>query len=113
MIIVAIFIDIVLALLNLIPVLGWVLIWIINVPVWLMFFIWFRIKGIHFRSAKRVLTMSGGFLLEMIPILNVLPAWTLMVVLIVGSVKAQDLATKMGVPASVVQKVGKTPQTPS
>ncbi|MEK7390641.1 MAG: hypothetical protein AAB635_00710 [Patescibacteria group bacterium] len=89
MISVAIFYDLIQALfdlLHLIPVIGNVIATVItallSVVAWLTFYVWFKMHGVHFNSAKRAITMGAGFLIELMPILNILPAWTLAVVLI-------------------------------
>ena len=46
-------------------------------------------------NAKRFALMNGGALLEMIPILNSLPAWTLTVLLLVGTTRAEELIAKI------------------
>lgn len=86
---VALFYDLVQALFDLlhfIPFLGNLLASvftaIISVIAWMTFYFWFKLHGIHFNTAKRALTLGGGFLIELIPVLNILPAWTLAVVLI-------------------------------
>lgn len=61
---------------------------------WLTFYIWFKTKGMSFTSPKRILTMGGGFLIELIPVLNVLPAWTLAVIILIGTNKAEALIEK-------------------
>lgn len=89
MISVAFFYDLVQALFDLlhfIPVVGNVIATIVtallSVVAWLTFYVWFKMHGVHFHTAKRAITMGAGFLIELIPILNILPVWTLAVVLI-------------------------------
>lgn len=70
--------------LNLIPFVGNALSSIFVVPfAWLSFYVWFKIRGVDFVSPKRSLTLFGAGFLELIPILNVLPAWTLAVVALI------------------------------
>lgn len=83
-------------LLHLIPVVGNIIAAIItaliSVAAWLTFYIWLKMHGVHFNSAKRILTMGGGFFLELLPVLNMLPAWTLAVVLIYMTTKMPKMA---------------------
>lgn len=60
---------------------------ILTIIAWLTFYIWFKTKGVTFNTSKRMLSLGGGFLIELIPILNALPAWTLSVVIIIGSTR--------------------------
>lgn len=75
-------------LIGLIPFIGTLLSvmvsWVISVFVGIMFFLWFKIFcSVRFwgGSARKSLAFFGGFLLEFIPILNILPGWTLAVIL--------------------------------
>ncbi|MBX4195791.1 hypothetical protein KW796_02460 [Candidatus Parcubacteria bacterium] len=56
--------------------------WLVSPVALLTFWLWFRLHGIKFTSAKRIGIMGGGFILEMIPMINTLPAWTLAVSLV-------------------------------
>ncbi len=69
---------------------------LITVWAWLTFFVWFKLQGISFINPKRALALNGGGLLEIIPILNSLPAWTLAVILIIGSTRTEELLEKAG-----------------
>lgn len=89
MVSVALFYDLVQALfdlLHIIPVVGNVIATVVtallSVVAWLTFYVWFKMHGVHFHTAKRAVTMGAGFLIELIPVLNILPAWTLAVILI-------------------------------
>lgn len=74
MIATALFFDALNALLNLI-FMGWV----VSIFAFLTFYVWFKIKGIHFMTPKRFTAMWGGFIFELIPALSVLPGWTVAV----------------------------------
>lgn len=76
--------------------------WLLIPFIWLTFYIWFKIKGVSFVKPKRGLLMGAAPLIEMIPLINMLPAWTLAVVLIVGSERAEELLQKAGVVAGGV-----------
>jgi len=72
---------------HIIPIVGNIFVavanWIISVLALFVFWFWFFINGVRFNSPKRMLTMGGSFIIELIPILDMLPAWTLAVVLII------------------------------
>lgn len=87
---VALFIDLIVILLNFIPGPGWIIIWLVNVIVWSTFYIWFKVKGVSFSTSRRALSLGGGLLIEMIPIIDILPAWTMAVVLIIRSSWKED-----------------------
>jgi len=103
---------------NLIPVLGIVISIIIDIFAWGTFFLWLKMKGISFGfSAKWGKTRrSGGgesmlknplfiitcaFGIELIPILNALPAWTLAIVVTVLIEYAAYALAKTGLAKAV------------
>ena len=61
--------------------------WFLTFGAWLGFYIYFKIKGVSFSTAKRILSFNGGALVESIPLLNALPAWTLAVTIVVLSTR--------------------------
>lgn len=82
----AILIDIVVLLLDLTAV-GSIITPVISIIAWLTFYMLFKRRGVHFNSPKRVLSMGGGFFIEFIPIINILPGWTVAVLLVIGTTK--------------------------
>lgn len=56
------------------------------------FWFWFWTKGIKFNRPSRALTFGGATIIEFIPWVNMLPAWTLAVVIIIGTTKAKKVA---------------------
>lgn len=62
----------------------------LSIFAWLTFYTWFKIKGVNFSSPKRALAFNGGFLIELIPVLNALPAWTAAVLIIIGSMRVEE-----------------------
>jgi hypothetical protein len=82
MLVVALFFDGVLALIQLIVVVGSVAASVFNVVPVMLFFIWFLLKGISFAKKKNSLSFFGATLIEFIPVVNALPAWTAEVVTI-------------------------------
>lgn len=87
----ALFYDGIQFLLNFIPVVGNLLSAIlIGLWAWLSFYIWFKIKGVNFSKPTRSITLFGAGITEMVPLLNVLPAWTLAVLILIATTKAED-----------------------
>lgn len=118
---VAVFIDLSQAginLLHFIPVAGnafaMVANWIISAITFFMFWFWFLLYGVHFNSAKRILSMGGGFLMELIPIVDTLPAWTAAVVLVIITArmpKIVEIASGKGGVAGVASNVASVAST--
>jgi len=92
MIIVALLFDGIQAVINLIPIVGQILSFLLSIFAFLTFYVWFKMNGISFAKPKRAGKLIGGGLIELIPILNVLPAWTLAVFLIISETKINKLA---------------------
>ncbi len=88
----ALFFDIFQFVINLIPVAGQIISILITGLAFMTFWLWFRIKGLKFNSPKRVLSMGLGTIIEAIPILNILPGWTISVLLIIGTTKIKKIA---------------------
>ena len=102
---VALTIDGVQFLLNFIPFIGWIFVSLISIFAWLTFYLWFKLNGIPFLRGKAALLritsiLSVGGIIEIIPILNDLPAWTFAVAVMLVIVKLEDkmynLNTKIG-----------------
>ena len=72
---VAIFLDTLKALLDFI-FMGW----LVTIFYYMTFWLWFKMKGLNFFTLKRAPTQVIGFLIEMIPGINILPAFTFTVV---------------------------------
>ncbi len=51
---------------------------------------WFWMKGVSFRSAKKIITIGVSMLIEFIPGLDVLPGFLLQVIAIILMTKAED-----------------------
>lgn len=91
MIATALFFDGFQLLINLIPILGQILSVIVGFFAFLTFYFWGEIKGFKFNTPKRGSLLGGGFIIEAIPFLNILPAWTLAVILLVLDQKRKDI----------------------
>jgi len=54
--------------------------WIISILALLTFYLWFKMRGLNFVRPKRAALLGGGFIIELIPLINILPAWTFAIV---------------------------------
>ena len=96
MLAIAVFIDLVQILADLLVV-GVVVNTILDIFVWLTFYVWFKIYGVNFISIRRGLPFVGAGLAELIPALNVLPAWTVAIAIMWITTKSQVAATAVAV----------------
>ena len=69
--------------------------WLVGFYGFLTFYVWFKIHGIKFTKPKRALTMTGAGLIEFIPFLAALPAWTGAVLLIALDTKVKKVLDKV------------------
>ena len=97
MVAVAIFFDGLQLLIQIIPVVGQILSILISIFASLTFYLWFKINNINFVNPKRAGYLAGGFLIELTPLLNILPAWTLAVVLLIRNSNAKKKAPKLDI----------------
>lgn len=79
----AIFFDI-LSLVGLIPVIGWILDWIIWLFANLTFYTWFKAQGMSFTSPKKLFSFVGGSFVEFLPEISALPMWTITIFFLTG-----------------------------
>ena len=86
----ALFFDALQGGLSLIPFLGWIVASLVGGFAFMTFWFWFKTHGVKFTTAKRAGIMGGGFFIELIPILNMLPAWTLSATLTIFDVWKED-----------------------
>jgi hypothetical protein len=91
---VAVFFDTIQALLNLIPIIGTAIAWIMSIIAWLTFYIWFKIKGVSFQNEKYYKKLLLGGLIEGLPIINFLPSWTITVIRLIRESRKEDSANK-------------------
>ena len=92
MISVALFFDALQALLTLV-FLGW----LAGLFATLTFWLWFRMHGISFMKPKRLAVFGGSALIEVIPFLSILPAWTLAVGYLALSSKLKEVVPIAGI----------------
>lgn len=81
MLVVAIFFDVTLAGIQLIPFAGSVAASVFSVIPFMSFFIWYKILDIDFVNPKKAFTFFGCSFIEFIPGLNAFPAWTLSIII--------------------------------
>ena len=82
------------AIVGWIPVVGNIIADIVSLFAFMTFLLWFKMHGIQMLTPKRFGSLVGGGVIEMIPFLNILPAWTMVVVYLIGTTKVQELAKK-------------------
>lgn len=91
MLVVAIFFDTIQAGLLLIPFVGWLLSILLSIFAWLTFYFWTSIKGWGLSDTIKQMILNWVVpFIELIPILNAFPTWTLKVVLSYSFLKAED-----------------------
>lgn len=83
---------------------GFTVNWIITVWAWLTFYTWFKIYGVSFLNPRRGATLNVGFLIEIFPWLALIPSWTLAVLLLVLSVRAEDFIAQIAPAVAAVAK---------
>ncbi len=82
------------ALIGWVPVVGNILAGLFSIFIFLTFMFWFWTNGIMMITPKRLTSMIGGGLIELIPYVNILPAWTCVVIYLIGTTKVKELAQK-------------------
>ena len=69
--------------------------WLAGFYAFLTFFVWFKLHGITFMKPKRALTMGAAGLIEIIPWLAALPAWTAAVIIIALDTKIKKIISNV------------------
>lgn len=69
--------------------------WLASIFAFLTFYVWFKLYGISFMTPKRAMAMGAGFIIELIPILNILPGWTVVVIYLTLEEKARNVVSKV------------------
>ena len=80
---------------------------LVTIWAWLTFYLWFKLNGVGFLNPKRAFALNGGFLIELIPVVNALPAWTLAVSLLIATTRAEELLEKAGPLGAIATKAVK------
>ncbi len=71
--------------------LGWFLNPIVSIFASMTFFMWFTLSGVSFIKPGKMLVMTTTTLIEVIPWINDVPAWTLGVIITLAMVYAEDI----------------------
>ena len=104
----AVLFDVVQALINLIPVVGQILSFFISIFAFMTFWLWFKMYGVSFSKGKNLKNLGFGFLIEMIPVVDILPAWTFAVFRLIAAKKLEDMTQNVPVAGKVIQMKEKT-----
>ncbi len=78
--------SIVIDILSIIPIVNWI-VWVLN---WIIFPIWLKFLGVSYLKAKRLGAALTGAVIELIPVLSILPGYTVSMILIIRSVEKED-----------------------
>ena len=105
MVAVALLFDLITFLINFIPIAGQIISIIIGGISYGVFIIWFISKRVRLMTSKRFATMGGGLIVELLPIINMLPGITLSVVLTILSTKAKEVEKKTKTKKNVLKLV--------
>jgi len=65
--------------------------WLVTIFAFLTFYVWFKIRGLSFATPKRAMLMGGGFFIELVPLLSVLPVWTLTILILAIDSKVKKI----------------------
>lgn len=79
--------------LQFIPVIGWMLIPVVDVLAWLTLYLMFKKRGVKFNNFKRFMYFNSGLILDLIPFINTF-AWTVDVIMVISTVKKEEGAFK-------------------
>ena len=85
----ALFFDFALALIWLVPFIGPAGAWAFSIFPLMTFLLWFKMRGMNFMTPKRVFTLPGAYIIE--AILSILPAWTMSVLILLGTEKIKQV----------------------
>ncbi len=107
MIFCALFADALQALIGWIPVIGNILADFASIFIFLTFLLWFKMNGINMITPKRLRAMAIGGVTEMIPYINILPAWTGVVIYLIGTTKIKEIVEKHPTVAKLAVNTGK------
>jgi hypothetical protein len=79
---------------SLVPVVGWILQWIVAIFYNLTFWVWFKMHGISFSNPKNLTKYIMGSLVELIPEIGILPGYSISIFLLTSKSKAIKTLTK-------------------
>ncbi|HEY4490218.1 MAG TPA: hypothetical protein VJC12_03120 [Candidatus Paceibacterota bacterium] len=88
----ALFFDSLQFVFSFVPFLGWILSGIVGIFAWLTFYTWTSIKGWGWSDTVKKIAINWALpLVEVFPIINGLPLWTLRVAIQIAIIKAEDV----------------------
>lgn len=91
MVFTSLFFDAFQALIGWIPYVGNVIAGLISFFAFMTFWLWFHMKGVKMMTPKRFGSLGLGGVIEMIPFVNILPAWTMVVTYLIGTTKIKEI----------------------
>jgi hypothetical protein len=106
MVFTALLFDICQAIVGWIPVVGNIFASVVSLFVFMTFLFWFHMYGIKMMSLKRFGSLGLGGVIEMIPYVNILPAWTMVVMYLIGTTKLKDIASTNPIMSKASSVVG-------
>lgn len=71
-------------------VVGFFINWAIDIGAWVLFFLWFKSRGVSFMNIKKAGVFTGLAFLEIIPVVDELPLWVLDILLMIAIVKVEN-----------------------
>ncbi len=69
---------------------------LVNVFAGMVMTLWFVLLGVKLMNKKRVATMASGWVIGTIPLLNIIPAWTLATILTIATTRSKVLNVASG-----------------
>lgn len=91
MVVTALWFDFFQGVIGAVPLIGWIIAPIISFFIWFTFWFWLKLHGVTIAdSIKRLALMFVAFLLELTPLLNILPIWTATILITVLLVRHGD-----------------------
>lgn len=89
--------------------LGWIGIgfigsWLMTLWGGMTFGLWFTLKGASIMSGRRAAALGLGAILEVIPLLNALPGWTVSVIIGLSVTRAEDILAGASLPLAPLAK---------
>lgn len=84
--------------------LGFIVSWLMTIWAGLTFGLWFTLKGASIMSGRRAAALGVGTIIEIIPILNFLPGWTVSVIISLSVTRAEDFLAGSALPIAPLAK---------
>lgn len=78
--------------------------WLMTLWAGMTFGLWFTLKGASIISGKRAASLGIGAIIEVIPLLNALPGWTVSVIISLSVTRAEDILAGSSLPIAPIAK---------